>query len=173
MNINILDIICLVFVGYALYRGFKNGLLIEAGSVLSLLVGVWLAFKFGDRFGSWLGFDDATASVAGFILLLVAVVLFIMLACKVLRALLTMTGLGLFDKIGGCIVSVLKTAVVLSLLLGLLAPLNAKSKWVDPKKFEESKTMEYIQPLASKVFPYIKEAKETYMKSLSAEINET
>lgn len=166
---NTIDIICLVFVGYALYRGFKNGLLLEVGSVLSLLVGVWIAFNFGEQFGLWLGFEDATASVAGFVLLLIAVVLLIVVACRLLRAVINMTGLGFFDKIGGCIVSVLKTSLVLSLLLGLFIPLNNKNEWISTQKIEESLSVKYLKPLSSMVFPYIKEAKDVYMESLNAD----
>lgn len=158
--------------GYALYRGVKNGLLLELGSIVALLAGVWLAFNFGERVGLWLGFDNATASVGGFILLLVAVVLFIVLACRILREVVRLAGLGLFDIVGGAVVSVGKTAVVLSLLLGFAVPFNAKNEWIDPAKFEQSKSVEHIRPLAEKVFPYLNEAKELYMETLTSPSSE-
>ncbi len=165
---NIIDIICLVFLVYALYRGFKNGLLLELGSIVSLLVGVWLASRFGEKLGLWLGFDNTTAKVGGFVLLLIAVVLLMFMACRLVRLVIDFTGLGLFDRIGGCIVSVIKTALVLSLILNLFIPLNAKNQWIKPSSFDNSQCCEYLEPFAASIFPYIEQAKDMYMEHLES-----
>lgn len=169
MSINIVDIVCLVFLGYALYRGFKNGILIEVGSVLALLAGVWCAFKYGEKVGLWLGLESTTASVVGFILMLIAVVLFIMVACRLMRMVLSMVGLRLFDRVGGGAVSVAKTAIVLSLLLGFIVPLNDSKRWVEPNKFKNSKAAQLLIPLSDQLFPYAEQAKQSYLESLEVE----
>ena len=164
---NILDIICLVFLGYALYRGLRSGLIVELSGIIALLLGVWVAFSYGETVGVWLGLENTTASVGGFLLLLVAVVIFMMLLSRLLRGMVKMMGLGLFDKLGGALVSMFKTAIVLSLLLGVFLPMNAKHNWVDSKTVEESYFIQPIRNIATQVFPYFGMLKNEYMELLS------
>ena len=48
---NIIDIVLLALGAWAIYAGFRDGLVVQAGGILSLAVGLWLAFRYAADVG--------------------------------------------------------------------------------------------------------------------------
>ncbi|MCD8518789.1 MAG: CvpA family protein, partial [Flavobacterium sp.] len=47
-----IDIVFAVLLGFAVYKGLKNGLFVEVASLVALVAGIYLAIKFSNLIGS-------------------------------------------------------------------------------------------------------------------------
>lgn len=163
MNVNIIDIILAIVLVWALVGGLRKGLISQASSFVGLLLGVWLAFKFNDRLSEWIGID--VQGIAAYIILFVVGVLLAWICSRISNWILNGIGLGVVDKIGGAILSVVVYSLVLSLLLGLFRNINSSLHIVEDKVLEESVLVEPIEKVSEVVFPYLVEAKDAILES--------
>lgn len=170
MTINIVDIILAIVLVWALLSGLRKGLLSQASSFVGLLLGVWLAFKFNDRLSEWIGVE--IEGVAAYVVLFVVGVLLAWICSRISNWILNGIGLGVVDKIGGAVLSVVVYSLVLSLLLGLFRNINSSLHIVEDKVLEESVLVEPIEKVSEVVFPYLVEAKEAILNSDSFGLTE-
>lgn len=152
---NILDIIIIVPLIWAAYKGFKEGMLVQLGGILGLILGVWLASKFGAKVGGWLHIGEEFAQVVGFIIVLLLVILSIALLGRFSKGLFKIAGLESLDTIGGVLFSVVKYALIMSVLTTAFDSINKKLKWVKQNKLESSVMYTPLKKTASFAFPYI------------------
>ena len=81
---NYIDIIILIILGFSLFRGFKNGLVIEIASLAALVFGIWGAIKFSSFTANKLyEYFDMTGQYIGiisfiitFIIIVIVIVVF-------------------------------------------------------------------------------------------------
>ncbi len=160
---NILDIIIALVLVWAIIGGLRKGLISQASSFVGLLLGVWLAFEFNDKLSEWIGVEiEGIAAYATLFAIGVAVSwLFSRLSGWILRGI----GLGIVDKIGGAILSLVVYSLVVNLLVGLFRNLNSSLHIVEDKVLEESALVEPIEKISDFVFPYLVEAKEALLES--------
>lgn len=172
---NIIDIILLAVALWAIYDGVRDGLLVQIGGVVGLVVGAWLAFRYAERVGIWFGMNGAEASVAGFIAVLVVSVIVITLGSRLLRGVFRWTGLGIFDSLFGAALSVLKMAVIASLVIAAIDTLNVNYSLIGREKIESSKAYLPLRNFSTKIFPLFERVKEQVMglgKSADEALNE-
>lgn len=156
---NFLDIVILIALLLAAVSGYRKGIIAQACGLAGILPSGWLAFRFSSRLGEWLGFElSRTAAFA--ILFVVSALVFVLLG-KLSGKMLRFTGLGLVDRLGGVLLSVLSYILVLSLLLGFFTSVNDRTGWVKQDVIEKSVLIKPVRRTADLVFPYIKEAKNT------------
>lgn len=160
---NIIDIILLAVALWAIYDGVRDGLLVQIGGVVGLVVGAWLAFRYAERVGIWFGMNGAEASVAGFIAVLVVSVIVITLGSRLLRGVFRWTGLGIFDSLFGAALSVLKMAVIASLVIAAIDTLNVNYSLIGREKIESSKAYLPLRNFSTKIFPLFERVKEQVM----------
>ncbi len=157
---NIIDIILLVVALWAIYDGVRDGLLVQIGGVVGLVVGAWLAFRYAERVGIWFGMHGAEASVAGFIAVLIVAIIVITLGSRLLRGVFRWTGLGIFDSLFGAALSVLKMAVIASLVIAAIDTLNVNYSLIGREKIENSKAYLPLRNFSTKIFPLFERVKE-------------
>jgi membrane protein required for colicin V production len=161
---NILDIIVTIPLIWALYKGFKDGIIVQLGGIAGLFLGAWLAFRFGGTVGGWLhGWgvsNEEVASVVGFIIVLLVVIICIALLGRLLRGIFRFAGLVVLDRIGGTVLCVLKTGLIIGLLLYGFDTLNRNTGWVKEEVMSESALYRPLTKLAAFTFPYIDLVKE-------------
>lgn len=160
---NVLDIILALVLVWALISGLRKGLISQATALVGLLLGTWLAFKFNDRLGDWIGVE--IEGVAAYAILFAAALLLAWLCSKISSTVLSGIGLGFVDKLGGALLSLVLYSLLLSLLLGAFRSVNASLKIVDEKVFEESVLVEPVEKVADFVFPYLIEFKDAIIES--------
>lgn len=152
---NFLDIIIIIPLLWAAYKGFREGILLQLGGILGLVIGVWLASRFGNNVGRWLGIGEDFAQVVGFILVLLATLLSIALLGRVCKGLFKIAGLESLDTIGGVLFSIVKFALIISVIICAFDAVNCKTNWVGQQKLSSS-TMYYpLKKVASYAFPYV------------------
>jgi len=118
---NWLDIILAIPMLWFLYRGFRNGLIIELASLAALVLGIYVALHFSFYVEDWLidHFDiaDKYLSIISFALTFLIVALLVFLAGKIIHKLVGIVFLGFINRLAGGIFGLLKTALVLSVIL--------------------------------------------------------
>lgn len=153
---------------WAVYRGFKDGIVVQLGGLAGLLVGVYLAFRFGSLIGRWLDIESPTASIAGFCIVLVVVIIGVALLSRGIRGLLKAAGVGMLDKVGGALLSVLKMGLILGLLIYCFDWFNRSEQWVDEPTLDRSVFYRPLVKTAAFIFPYVDFVKDKLIDTVAA-----
>lgn len=152
---NVLDIILIVFLLWAVYRGFRDGIVVQLGGLAGLFIGIYFAFRHGTALGRWLSIDEKWATIAGFAIILLLVVIAISVLGRLLRGVFRFAGLAILDKVGGILVSAIKVGLILGLLLYSFDWANREQKWVAQEKLDKSVLYRPLIDVAAMAFPYI------------------
>lgn len=152
---NVFDIIIGLLLLWALYKGYKEGVVVQLGGIVGVLIGAFFAFRFGGVVGRWLGLDDTMGSVVGFIAVIVLVVIAIAIAGRLLKGLFNIAGLGVFDQLGGAILSMLKVGLIISVLLCGFEVINRQTNFVKQSSIDKSFFYRPVRAMATYAFPYV------------------
>lgn len=154
-----LDIILGGLLGYALYKGIRNGLFVEIASLISLLAGIYFAVKFSSiikgmltGFVSW---NPHTVQVTAFILTFIVVVVGIYMLGKFFTNLADFAYLGWINKAGGGFFRLLKTILIISVVLTVFEKINYKNFLAKKETLDNSIFYNPIQKTARFLFPSI------------------
>lgn len=149
-----LDIILGAFLVFGLIRGLRNGLIIEFASLISFIVGIYIAVKFSYLLG-----DSKTGKVIAFVIVLILVVFGIRLLAKMLSKIASTLFLGWLNKLGGAIFATLRTALFLGVILSLLQKVNINNALISKETQEKSlffnpilKTSQFMLPVLTDWF---------------------
>ena len=157
---NFLDIIFLVPLLFALYRGFKKGIIHMVASLAALLLGILGAMRLRPLFASMLDslFDISPEyiQVIAFTVAFVLIVLVVHLVAYVVERLIKAVALNFVNRLLGMGFGVLVTAFVLSMILWPVNQVNAERQIIKPERIENSLLYEPLSAFAPAVFPYLK-----------------
>lgn len=177
---NILDIIFLVPLLFALYRGFKKGMIYMIASLLALVLGILGAVKLRPLFASLLdavfNIDPAHMNAIAFAVAFVSIVLVVHLAAFFLDKLIKAVALNFVNRLLGMAFGVLVTAFMISMILWPLNQVNENRQIIKPQHIEGSLLYKPLSAIAPAVFPYLKKeewkeyipGKEEKKKSVTA-----
>ena len=156
-----LDIFLGVFLMYGLIRGLWNGFFVELASLVSLLLGIFIAIKFSYLMKAWLenhgSWNPKTVQVAAFALTFILVVVGVSLLGKIFTKLADFAPLGLFNKLLGGIFGVLKTILMLSVLLNLFEKVNANHTFANQETLDNSAFYHPVRAVSKFIYPSIEE----------------
>ncbi len=158
MNI-IFDIILAIPLVWALWAGFRGGVIVQLGGIAGLFLGVWLAFRYGARVGAWFNINDTADNVIGFIIIVVLTIVVISLIGRLLKGVFRFAGLAALDRIGGALLSLLKVALVMGLLLWGMGRISRSLDWEKWNKVEGAHLYKPLTALAEFTFPYMEMVK--------------
>lgn len=119
---NAFDIIIVILLALAAYRGFSRGLVSLAAQVLALLAGTLFCRTFGTAVAEWFAPVPAFAvrTVSNVVLFGIGYGL-VMSMGRLIRQLFHALYLGMFDRLGGALFCMLEVGMVVSLLMNLWA----------------------------------------------------
>lgn len=157
---NVFDIIITVILLFAAVRGFMKGLFSEIASLVAIVAGVFCAIHFSyyvEYFlnDSVLKWSHQTNKIVAFAVTFLAVVLFIIFIGKVLTKLADITSLGFLNKILGAAFSVLKSAIILSVIFLFFDKFNKTIPFVEKKNLDESVMYNSVKIIVPTLFPAI------------------
>lgn len=152
---NFIDFLVLIAVAWAVYSGWRQGVIIQVCSLASIILGIWLASRWGQRVGELMHLDAQMARVGGFIAVFVAVIVVIAVAARVARKLFHFAGLALPDIALGVAVSVAKMLLVLSVAFASFSMINKDYALVSKQHIDASRTFRPIEKIATHLFPFI------------------
>ena len=157
----LLDIIILVILAYALFVGFRSGLVMQLTTLVAVAAGIWGAIHFSDRFELWLTDQVELGTMTGavsfaltFLLILIAVNLIGRLVTKTLD----MAMLSMPNRLGGALLSAAKYALIISALIQSMDGAGITPYILPEQKRAESMLYEPIRTIAPTVIPAIKES---------------
>lgn len=153
---NYIDLILLIFLLWSVYRGFKNGLIIEVASLIALILGIFGAIKFSYMTSDFLveKFEMTTKylPLISFAITFVLIVIVVHLLAKVLDKLVKAIALGFINRLFGIVFGVIKTAFILSIVLVILNTIDRKTHFLPEDKIEESLLYKPISAFAPLIF---------------------
>jgi membrane protein required for colicin V production len=154
-----LDIILGGFLCYSLYKGIRNGLFVELASLLSLILGIYIAIKFSDVIrnilSGWVHWNPHTIQVIAFILTFIVVVIGIYMLGKFLTSIADFAFLGWINSLGGGFFRVLKTILIISVFLTIFEKINYHNYLAKKETLDKSLFFNPIQKVAGFIFPSI------------------
>lgn len=157
-----IDIVIALILILAVYRGWKNGFVMELFSFLSLFVGIYIAIHFSDALTVYLREQQEIKAsylpAASFVGLLIAVIIGIYFLGKLLTATLKAGGLETINKLAGVLFATAKALLSLSLFFILFNSFDSKADILPQKQKDESFLYPHIYNFSLKVLPSLKES---------------
>jgi membrane protein required for colicin V production len=156
---NYIDIIILAIMVWSLFRGFKNGFIIELASVAALILGIWGAIRFsGFTQAKLMDFFDMQTEYIGlisFILTFIGIVILVHLLARILDKLMKAVALGLLIRLLGILFAIVKSVLILSILFVILNTIDQRAKFLPDEKINGSMLYNPISDIAPMIFPII------------------
>lgn len=152
---NWLDIVIILLLIFAVWEGWKQGVITQILGLAALALGIFLAWKFGPEIGLGLGMEGIVATVVGFVLVLVVVIVGVVLIGRLTKGLFKIVGLGIFDNILGVLFSMFKMLLLSGIVLMLITAVDPKGKVLKDKVKRESVMYRAAIQTTDFVFPYV------------------
>ncbi len=137
-----IDIAILILLAFGAIRGFIKGFIFEVAMLGALVLCYFLGFKMAAAVAEFLfktfGGSPETLRYVSFMLVWIGVSIGAWFLAKLFEGLVSITALGLFNKIAGAIFGVLKYAFLVGLFLYFFNKADAKFKWLETDKKAES-----------------------------------
>ena len=156
---NYVDIILGIILIVAVFDGIKNGLFVEFASLISLILGIYVAIKFSffarGILSGFMHWNPKTIQVVAFIITFLVVISAISLLAKFLTNVADFTHLGVINKLGGGFFRLLKAIVILSIFLNLFEKLNFNNIFATKQTLDKSLLYRPIQKTAGYIYPSI------------------
>lgn len=156
---NYVDIVLGAILAFGVYRGFTRGFVISVFGALALFAGIYGGIHFSDYVAEWLTDSfDLTAEwipFASFLLTFLAIIIAIHLLGKAITQALKMAMLGLVNKLAGAFFGLFKMALIVSVSLLILHPLNLKLRLINEESCEKSLLYRPMHTFASTLIPAI------------------
>lgn len=153
---NYIDLILAIFLVWAAYKGFKNGLIIEVASLAALILGIFGAIKFSGLTADFLveQFDLTTKylSLIAFAVTFVIIIVLVHLLARILDKLVKAIALGFINRLAGIVFGIAKVAFILSIILVILNTIDRKAHFLPEEKIEGSALYGPISGLAPAIF---------------------
>ena len=154
-----IDIFISVFLLYGLIRGLYKGFINEMASVIGLLLGVYLASKFKSVLSYYLqeiiDWQENYLSFLSFVILLVLTILIVSVAGKLITKVAKTISLGMFNKLLGAGVGLLKNVLILSIIVIVFTMGNKSLKLVEENKLQLSVYYKPFNKMNELVSPYV------------------
>jgi len=153
---------------WALYRGFKKGLVYMIASLSALVLGILGAMRFHEPVGkvlnNWFTVSPEHLNLLAFAVTFIAIVLLVHLAAFLVDKLIKAVALNLVNRAAGMAFGLLVTAFVISVILLPLDAANRKKGFINEDTIEGSLLYKPLTKFAPTLFPYLK--RDEFMKYL-------
>ncbi|MDX1639216.1 MAG: CvpA family protein [Balneolaceae bacterium] len=148
---NLLDLVILFPLLYFAYRGFVNGIIKEVLSIVAIILAVFLTFEYMgplNRFiGPYFGGNEAYIPFISGTILFIGTVAVVQLVAHFSKKLLEAVNLNVINRLSGMAFGLLKSGIVISAILLLLAGFNMPPEKMRKESLTYS-TVVYLAPLA-------------------------
>ncbi|MDG2227946.1 MAG: CvpA family protein [Flavobacteriales bacterium] len=152
---NYLDVVFIVPLIWAGFRGFKKGLIIEVSALIAFGLGIWGGIHFSDFVAELLAdsIESKYVPLVSFAITFILIVAAIFVLGKMLEKAVNLVQLKLVNKATGAVFGVARIVLVISVLLVIVNSFDEKANIV-PKDLKENSLL--YQPLSDvslKVIP--------------------
>lgn len=160
---NFFDVLVLGFLALFIINGYRKGFIISLASLVALVLGIYLAVNFSN-FVQGLLQDNFHPSktwlpVLSFIVTFLVVAILVLIVARVMEKIVDVVGIGVFNKIAGALLGLVKGVLVASIILFVIYSADKKQKWITPEDRKGSFTLNTVE----RVFPRIMSSMGTTM----------
>ena len=155
---NYLDIIFIVPLIWAGFRGFKKGLIIEVSTLIAFGLGIWGGIHFSDFVAELLSesIESKYVPLISFTITFILIVATVFVLGKMLEKAINLIQLKLVNKVTGALFGVAKIVLVISVLLVIVNSFDQKSNIVPEDLRENSLLYQPLSDVSLKVIPALK-----------------
>lgn len=180
---NIIDVLLLVPLLYAAWKGFRKGLIVELFTLLALLVGIYAGIHFSDltaeKINGSIEMEDKYLPVVSFTLTFLVVGALIYFAGRMLEKMVELVNLSPINKMLGVLLALVKMIYTLSILIILVETYDERGSFIPKESKIESKLYEPMKQVALVTIPAVEESRIWLKNNMEEEkgtleeINET
>ncbi|MBB1193711.1 CvpA family protein [Flavobacterium sp. SOK18b] len=156
-----LDIILGALLAFAGFKGLKNGLFVELASLVSLVLGIYLAIKFSfftkEIISGFVNWNPNTIQVIAFMITFLIVVVAVTFLGKFLTGIASFAFLGWANSIGGGFFRILKTVLILGIVFSIFEKINYNHILVKKETLDKSIFYNPVQKTAAYLYPSLQE----------------
>jgi membrane protein required for colicin V production len=160
-NFGVLDLFLGLPLLYGLYKGLKNGLIIEIASIIALIAGIYGVMHFSyiasDYLSERLSWDARSIKLAAFAITFLAIVMAVHVLARFLTRIVKIALMGFLNTLAGGIFGVFKVAIILGALLIFFERANNTIGIVESETLQASFLYSPLRDLGSIVFDKILE----------------
>lgn len=166
-----LDFICLIAVGFAVFKGAKDGFFISVVAFLSLFIGMIGALKFSniikDFLMNSLEWESPYIPLFAFVIAFFLAVLAARFVAKVVTKFFETVFLGLFNRFFGAVFQVLIVVLVGSVFLSIFDEINNLFAFVEHDTLMNSVSYKIYMSLSETILPSLFDlVKSLFAKSI-------
>jgi membrane protein required for colicin V production len=151
----IIDIIFLLIIVFAVFKGMSQGLIVALFSFVSFIIGLAAAIKLSATVANYLhtkmNVDGYWLPILSFIIVFAGVVLIVRWAAAIIKKAVSIAFLGWLDALGGIVLYALMYLMIFSVLLFYASQIH----FIPDETKASSKTYTYIQPWGPKVLNWL------------------
>lgn len=159
---NFIDILILVPLIYAGYKGFKHGLIIEVFTLLALFVGIYAGIHFSDFIAAFLkesfSWDSEYLPIISFTLIFLGVGAMVFFAGKTIEQMVKVVNLTPLNKFFGVFFAVLKMIYIASVILVIAESYDEKGDFFPEEKKESSLLYYPVKAVSTYTIPGMDES---------------
>lgn len=174
---NFIDILIIIPLCYAGWKGFKHGFVIELFTLLAILVGIYAGIHFSDFVAAWLketfGWDSPYLPVVAFTITFLGVGAMIYFGGKLVEKMIKVVHLTPINKAFGIVFAVLKMLYILSVLLVLIESYDEKGDFFPEKTKQSSLLYEPVKNVSTTTVPALAESTIFIKNALKPETDST
>jgi len=156
---NFIDYIIIIILLLSLLGGYKNGLIAELASIAALILGIWGAIHFSqittEQLVRYFKLQTAYLDIISFAVTFLIIVILVHIVADAVSKMVEPGLLGVFNKMGGVIVGLLRSLLFLSITLMIFDKIDNDMHFITDKAKKESRMYESIRNLAPSIFPFI------------------
>ena len=157
---NYLDIIIAIPLLWAVYNGFTKGFVIALASLVALIGGIYCAIHFSGIVGvyiiHWFNPNPKYLPLLSFSFTFLLVVGIVYLVAFLIDRIITITGLGIINRLAGVVFNFAKMALIISVIMSLFNYAGIIKPLIPEKSKQESILYGPISRFAPAVFPFLK-----------------
>ena len=157
---NTLDIFILILFVPGIVRGLSKGFVEQTLSLLGIILSVYMAYHYHGSGYTWLSahfeISQTVLHIVGFAIVLAGVLIVILLLANLITAVVEKASLGWLNRSLGVVLSIVVTALVLSVIILLFNMVNVKFGLVKSPILQDSLLYGALKDLGNTIFPYLK-----------------
>ena len=157
---NTLDIFILILFVPGIVRGLSKGFVEQTLSLLGIILSVYMAYHYHGSVYTWLSahfeISQTVLHIVGFAIVLAGVLIVVLLLANLITTVVEKASLGWLNRSLGVVLSIIVTALVLSVIILLFNMVNVKFGLVKSPILQDSLLYGALKDLGNTIFPYLK-----------------
>ena len=158
---NTLDIFILILFVPGIVRGLSKGFVEQTLSLLGIILSVYMAYHYHGSVYTWLSahfeISQTVLHIVGFAIVLAGVLIVILLLANLITTVVEKASLGWLNRSLGVVLSIIVTALVLSVIILLFNMVNVKFGLVKSPILQDSLLYGALKDFGYLSFPYLKQ----------------